>query len=154
MNKPDPSVAQAAEYAALISDICKLTTTSRPENEVELTQRVFQRLGWETTVNGRGWCVRRPGETHWQTQPRILYDFGTAVHHTIGSRFGTLDHPLEKNWYIKEMCETAEELSMDMRASKIAAWAVRLGKINSNSAEATAITPAAALVAAWLRAHP
>lgn len=154
MNQQKPSVAQACEYAALIADICKLTPFGRPDNEAELTQRVFQRLGWETTINGRGWCIRRPGDSHWQSQPRILYDFGTAVHHTIGSRFGTLEHPLEHNWYIKEMCETSESASMDFRSSKIAAWAVRLGRINANTAEATAITPAAALVAAWLRAHP
>lgn len=148
----DKATAEACEYAALISDICKLVPHGRPDRDVE--QRVFQRLGYETTYNKRGYCIRRPGESHWQTQPAILSDFGTAVQYTIGSRRGTLEHPLEHNWHIKGMRETAEETSMDMRMSKVAAWAVRLARVNSKDAEATAITPAAALVAAWLRAHP
>lgn len=150
----DKATAQACEYAGLISDICKLSARGTFPFSRDLEARVFQRLGFETTTNKRGWCIRRPGESHWQAQPQILTDFGTAVHYTIGTRRGTLEHPLEHNWYIKSMGETAEETSMDMRMSKIAAWAIRIGRINSHDAEATAITPAAALVAAWLRAHP
>lgn len=150
----DKATAQACEYAALISDICKLAAWPSTVFTRELEQRVFQRLGFETTFNKRGYCIRRPGESHWQTQPQILRDFGTAVNYTIGHRSGTLEHPLENNWYIREMCQTGEEVSMDSRHSKIAAWAIRLHKINSPFADATAVTPAAALVAAWLRAHP
>lgn len=150
----DHATMQAAEYAGLISDICKLSTRGMFPFGRDVEARVFQRLGFETTRNKRGWCIRRPGDSHWQSQPQILNDFGTAVHYTIGSRHGELGHPLESNWYIKEMCETAEPSTMEFRSPKIAAWALRLAKLNSNDAEATAITPAAALVAAWLRAHP
>lgn len=149
----DKATAQACEYAALISDICKMSAYGDHFTR-ELEQRVFRRLGFDTTVNGRGYCIRRKGESHWNTQPQILRDFGTAVNYTIGHRGGTLEHPLENNWYIREMCQTGEEVSMDSRHSKIAAWAIRLHKINSPFADATAVTPAAALVAAWLRAHP
>ena len=149
----DKATAQAAEYAGLISDICKIAAYGDHFTR-QLEQRVFQQLGFDTTVNGRGYCIRRMGESHWQTQPQILRDFGTAVHYTIGHRLGGLDHPLEKNWYIKDMCETAELGFGQQNVPRIAAWAIRLGKLNSHSAEATAITPAAALVAAWLRAHP
>lgn len=141
-------VAEAAAYAGLIADICKL---SRRDDMRGLEQEVFQRLGFETTVNKRGYCIRRPGESHWQSQPQILRDFGTAVSYTIGHRYGTLDHPLERNWYIQEMCETSEPINPG--GSRIAAWAVRLGKTNKTSVDATAISPAAALVAAWLRTH-
>lgn len=153
MNRPDPSVSQAAEYAALISDICKLTPTGGLEI-YEVERRVFERLGYETKYRGGGWEIRGGNTNTWQTMPQILTDFGTAVHYTIGSRRGNLEHPLENNWYVKEMCETAEDNTMFMRGGKIAAWAVRLGKLNAQASEATAITPAAALVAAWLRAHP
>lgn len=153
MIRPDPSVAQAAEYAALISDICKLSPTGGLEI-YEVERRVFERLGYQVKYRGGGWEIRGGVTDAWQTMPQILTDFGTAVRYTIGSRHGTLEHPLESNWYIKEMCETAEDAVMFMRGGKIAAWAVRLGKLNSHAAEATAITPAAALVAAWLRAHP
>ena len=144
----DP-VSQAVEYASLIADICKLT---RNDDIRPLEAEVFQRLGYETIVNKRGYCIRKPGESHWQSQPQILRDFGTAVLYTVGHRYGTLDHPLERNWYIQEMCETSEPINPT--GARVAAWAVRLGKINKTSLDATAITPAAALVAAWLRTHP
>ncbi len=142
-------VAEAAAYAGLIADICKL---SRNDDIRALEQEVFQRLGYETTVNKRGYCIRKPGESHWQSQPQILRDFGTAVSYTVGHRYGTLDHPLERNWYIQEMCESSEPVNP--AGQRIATWAVRLGKINRTSVDATAISPAAALVAAWLRTHP
>lgn len=151
----DKATAQACEYAGLISDICKLSARGVFPFDRDLEARVFERLGFETCPdNGGNFWIRRNEDESWHRMPQILTDFGTAIQYTIGSRHGTLDHPLEKNWYIKEMCETAEETSMDMRMSKIAAWALRLGRINSRDAEATAVTPAAALVAAWLRAHP
>lgn len=143
------AVSQAAEYAGLIADICKLSLHDH-RNRRDLEQQVFQRLGYETTVNKRGYCIRRPGDSHWQSQPQILSDFGTAVSYTVGHRYGTLDHPLEQNWYIQEMCETSEAA---LPGKKIAVWAVRLGKANQISRDATAISPAAALVAAWLRTH-
>ena len=141
-------VEDAAAYAGLIADICKLTG-GRHSDKREIEQEVFQRLGYETTVNKRGYCIRQPGESHWQSQPQILSDFGTAVLYTIGHRYGMLDHPLERNWYIQEMCETSEVINPS--GGRIAAWAVRLGKTNKTSVDATAFTPAAALVAAWLR---
>lgn len=147
MNAP---VEQAVEYASLIADICKMTTHRNDTRELE--QQVFQRLGYETTVNKRGYCIRKPGESHWQSQPQILRDFGTAVLYTIGHRYGHLDHPLEQNWYIQGMCETSEPINPT--GKQIAAWAVRLGKSSKTSVDAIAITPAAALVAAWLRTHP
>lgn len=143
------AVCEAMEYASLISDICKL---SRNDDIRPLEAEVFQRLGYETTVNKRGYCIRKPGESHWQSQPQILRDFGTAVLYTVGHRYGHLDHPLERNWYIQEMCETSEPINPT--GTRVAAWAVRLGKMNKTSLDATAITPAAALVAAWLRTHP
>lgn len=144
-------VEEAAAYASLIADICKLTPTgSRDVRPLEA--EVFQKLGWETTVNKRGYCIRRPGESHWQSQPQILRDFGTAVSYTIGHRYGTLEHQLERNWYISQMCETSEPVTP--KGERIAAWAVRLGKMSKTAVDATAITPAAALVAAWLRTHP
>ena len=150
----DKATAQACEYAGLISDICKLTPTEG-RAIYELERRVFERLGFETCPDSGGsFRIRKSEDESWRRMPQILTDFGTAVYYTIGTRRGTLEHPLEHNWYIKDMCETAEETSMDMRMSKVAAWAIRLGRINSHDAEATAITPAAALVAAWLRAHP
>lgn len=142
-------VEEAVEYASLVADICKLT---RNDDIRPLEQEVFQRLGYETTVNKRGYCIRKPGESHWQSQPQILRDFGTAVLYTVGHRYGHLDHPLERNWYIQEMCETSEPVNPT--GKRIAAWAVRLGKSSKTSVDATAITPAAALVAAWLRTHP
>lgn len=147
MNTND-RIDQALDYAGLLAEICKLT--GRPDRNVE--QKVFERLGWETTYNKRGYCIRRPGESHWQSQPHILSDFGTAVAYTIGHRYGGLEHRLETNWYISQMCETAE--TVDMTGPRIAAWAVRIAKMSKTSQDATAITPAAALVAAWLRAHP
>lgn len=146
------SVNEAAEYASLIADICKLTFGRDYGREAQLTRQVFQRLGWETTYNKRGYMMRLPGESHWQSQPQILSDFGTAVYYTIGHRYGALDHPLERNWYIQQMCEIGEPV--DLAGGRIAAWAVRLGKMSKTSVDATAITPAAALVAAWLRSHP
>lgn len=147
MSQPD--AIEAAAYAGLIADICKLTG-ERPNRDVE--QQVFQRLGYETTYNKRGYCIRQAGESHWQSQPQILTDFGTAVRYTIGHRYGRLDHPLERNWYIKDMCETSEVINP--AGGRIAAWAVRLGRMNKTSVDAVAINPAAALVAAWLRTHP
>lgn len=148
------AISEAAEYAALISDICKLSPTGGLEI-YEVERRVFERLGYEVKYRGGGWEIRGGSAPNvWQTMSQILTDFGTAIHYTIGSRRGNLDHPLENNWYVKEMCETTEDNILLMRGGKIAAWAVRLGKINSNAVDATAITPAAALVAAWLRAHP
>jgi hypothetical protein len=147
-----PDTEEAAAYAGLIADICKLTTWPDHNQRRDLEALAFQRLGYETTVNKRGYCIRKAGESHWQTQPQILVDFGTAVRHTIGHRYGTLDHPLERNWYIQEMCEVGQVI--DPAGGRIAAWAVRLGKTSKTSVEATAITPAAALVAAWLRTHP
>ncbi len=144
------AVCEAMEYASLIADICKLTT--HRDDTRPLEAEVFRRLGYETTVNKRGYCIRKPGESHWQSQPQILRDFGTAVLYTIGHRYGHLDHPLERNWYIQEMCETSEPINPT--GKRIAAWAVRLGKSSKTSVDATAITPAAALVAAWLRTHP
>lgn len=144
----DPAVGEAVAYAGLIADICKLSRTGR-DNDLE--QQVFERLGWETTVNKRGYCIRRPGESHWQTMPAILSDFGTAVHYTIGHRYGHLDHPLEQNWYIKEMCETSQPINPT--GTRVAAWAIRLHKNGKPYRDATAISPAAALVAAWLRTH-
>ena len=145
MNRDD--MDEAIEYAGLIAEICKLV---QPNRQTE--RKVFDRLGWETTYNKRGYMMRRPGESHWQAMPHILSDFGTAVHFTIGHRFGALDGVLESNWYIREMCETAEP--SEIGKGRIAAWAVRIAKINNPFREAIAITPAAALVAAWLRAHP
>lgn len=145
----DP-VSEAAEYAGLIADICKLTAYDHGKRR-DLEQQVFQRLGYETTINKRGYMMRKPGESHWQSQPQILSDFGTAVSYTIGHRYGALDHPLEQNWYIQEMRETSEPINLT--GKRIAAWAVRLGKSSKTSVDATAITPAAALVAAWLRTH-
>ena len=146
-------IAEAADYAALISDICKLSPTGGLAI-YEVERRVFERLGFETQVRGGEYQIRGPNTAIWDRMPQILTDFGTAVHYTIGHRRGNLDHPLEDNWYVKEMCETTEDNVLLMRGGKIAAWAVRLGKLNSNAVDATAITPAAALVAAWLRAHP
>ena len=143
-------ISAAVEYASLISDICKLSAYDHGKRR-DLEQQVFQRLGYETTVNKRGYCIRRPGESHWQSQPQILSDFGTAVSYTIGHRYGTLDHPLEQNWYIREMCETSEPVNPN--GKRIAAWAIRLHKIGKPYRDATAISPAAALVAAWLRTH-
>lgn len=143
-------ISEAVEYASLIADICMMSRQDRDIRPLEA--EVFRRLGYETTVNKRGYCIRRPGESHWQSQPQILSDFGTAVHYTIGHRYGALDHPLEQNWYIREMCETSEPINPN--GKRIAAWAVRLAKLNKISVDATAITPAAALVAAWLRTHP
>lgn len=144
------AVEEAAAYASLIADICKLTPGRH--NYHRLEQEVFDRLGYETTFNKRGYMIRKPGETHWQSMPAILRDFGTAVRYTIGNRFGSLDAPLESNWYIREMCETSEIISPT--GTRIAAWAVRLAKHSKPFREAVAITPAAALVAAWLRTHP
>ncbi len=142
-------IGAAVEYAGLIADICKLTAYDHGKRR-DLEQQVFQRLGYETTINKRGYMMRKPGESHWQSQPQILSDFGTAVSYTIGHRYGALDHPLEQNWYIQEMCEMSETT---LPGKKIAVWAVRLGKANQISRDATAISPAAALVAAWLRTH-
>lgn len=152
------AVCEAMEYASLIADICKLTPGR--ENIRDLEQEVFQRLGWETTINGRGYMMRKPGESHWQSQPQILRDFGTAVLYTVGHRYGHLDHPLERNWYTREMRETSEPVNPT--GTRIAAWAVSLaksqklknGQFANHRQDATAITPAAALVAAWLRTHP
>ena len=144
------AVCEAMEYASLIADICKLTAYDHGKRR-DLEQQVFQRLGFETTVNKRGYCIRRPGESHWQSQPQILSDFGTAVNYTIGHRYGNLDHPLEQNWYIREMCETSEPINPT--GKRIAAWAIRLHKIGKPYRDATAISPAAALVAACLRTH-
>lgn len=151
-NQSSVRVAEAAAYAGLIADICKLTPRDS-RHEGALACDVFRRLGWEVkTDHGRlGAVIRRPGVSHWQSMPRILYDFGTAVHYTIGHRYGKLDDLLEKNWYIKEMCEVSE--IVDMTGGRMAAWAVRLGKLNKTAVDATAITPAAALVAAYLRTH-
>lgn len=145
----EPGVAEAIEYASLISDICSLRGERSPKRELE--HEIFRRLGWETTLNGRGHCIRRPGDSHWQSMPQILTDFGTAVSYTIGHRYGNLEHPLERNWYIQEMCETSQMINP--AGARIATWAVRLGKLNKTSVDAQAITPAAALVAAWLRTH-
>lgn len=147
MNRDD--MDEAIEYAGLIAEICKLT---RPNRDAE--RKVFDRLGWETTINKRGYCMRQPGESHWQSMPHILTDFGTAVHFTIGHRHGALEAPLESNWFITRMGET--EVPPDSGKGRIAAWAVELAKINKERKGhvAIAITPAAALVAAWLRAHP
>lgn len=144
-------VAEAVAYAGLIAEICKLSASRDYGREAELTDEVFQRLGYETTRNKRGYCMRSPGESHWQTQPRILHDFGTAVRYTIGHRHGTLDRPLEMNWYVQQMCEDTETTTLT--GGRIATWAVRLAKVNRTAVDATAITPAAALVAAWLRTH-
>lgn len=146
-------IAEAAAYAALISDICKLSPTGGLE-VYEVERRVFERLGFETQLHRGEYQIRSENHGIWSRMPQILTDFGTAIQYTIGHRRAELDHPLEDNWYVKDMCETAEEDVRLMRKGKIAAWAVRLGKINSNAVDATAITPAAALVAAWLRAHP
>jgi hypothetical protein len=153
----DAPVSDACEYAALIADICKLTGgTSRDTRLLE--QQVFNRLGYETTLNKRGYMMRLPGDSHWQSMPQILIDFGTAVRHTIGHRFGSLNHPLEANWYLREMSETTETVD----GVRIAAWASSIakhgkrsdGKFDNHRHDAVAINPAAALVAAWLRAHP
>lgn len=150
----DKATAQACEYAGLISDICKMSPTGARAT-YELERRVFERLGYETCPDSGGsFRIRKNEDESWHRMPQILTDFGTAIQYTIGSRHGTLEHPLENNWYIREMCETAEIATMDLRSSKIAAWAIRLHKLNRPFADATAITPAAALVAAWLRAHP
>lgn len=148
----DPSVSEAADYAGLIAEICNLT--SRRHDEREISRRIFERMGWETTVNGKGYMMRQPGNQYWRVVPRILDDFGTAVHYTVGNRYGSLDHPLEQNWYVMQMGETSEIVSPT--GTRIAAWAVSLAKVNKGlrHSNAVAITPAAALVAAWLRAHP
>lgn len=149
----DKATTEACEYAALISDICKMSVA--PGFAMyELEQRVFARLGYETQYHRGEFQIREKGSGTWTRQPQILQDFGTAIHYTIGHRRAALEHPLENNWYIREMCETTETTSMDFRSSRIAAWAIRLHKLNSPFADATAISPAAALVAAWLRAHP
>jgi len=139
----------AVEYANLIADICKLTPRSGSGRGLE--QAVFRKLGYEAVMTKRGYSIRPAGESHWQSMPQILTDFGTAIRYTIGHRYGSLDHPLEVNWYIQDMCERTETVSSE--GLRIAAWAVRLGKVQKTSHEAIAITPAAALVAAWLRAQ-
>lgn len=55
------------------------------------------------------------------------------------------------------MCESTE----DVEGERIATWAISLAKVQKmgdqfglHRHDAMAITPAAALVAAWLRAHP
>jgi hypothetical protein len=137
------------EYAGLIADICKLSAYDHGKRR-DLEQQVFQRLGYETTINKRGYMMRKPGESHWQSQPQILSDFGTAVSYTIGHRYGELNHPLEKNWYVREMCETSETTG----GTRIAKWAVSIHKKGQRFiGRVTAISPAAALVAAWLRTH-
>lgn len=143
-------VEEAIAYASLIADICKLT--GRKHDDRTLEHQVFKRMGYETTTNGRGHMMRKVGESHWQALPRILTDFGTAVYYTIGHRYGTLDHPLEENWYVSQMCEDSEVIGVD--GTRIATWAVRLAKHNKTAVDATAISPAATLVAAWLRTHP
>lgn len=145
-------IEEATAYASLIADICKLSSGRDYSREAELAREVFQKLGWETTINKRGYMIRKPGESHWQSMPRILHDFGTAVAYTIGHRYGVLDRPLESNWYISQMCEDSEIYNPS--GTRIATWAVRLAKANKTAVDASAITPAAALVAAWLRTHP
>jgi hypothetical protein len=144
-------LAEAIAYASLIADICKLSAYRDHAELRSLEQEVFIKLGWETTFNKRGYMIREPGESYWQSMPQILTDFGTAIRYTIGYRHGSLDRPLECNWYIQEMCQTSE--ITDPTGGRIAAWAVRLAKRNKIGRDATAITPAAALVAAWLRTH-
>lgn len=143
-------IEQAVAYASLIADICKLS--SRDHGRLRsLEQEVFIKLGWETTFNKRGYMIRQPGESHWQSMPQILTDFGTAIRYTIGHRYGALDRPLEANWYIQQMNERSEIVSPS--GERIAAWAVSLAKATRQATNAVAITPAAALVAAWLRTH-
>lgn len=139
-------IAQATAYAELIAEICKLSAYEHGLRR-SLEQEVFIKLGWETTFNKRGYMIRQPGESHWQSMPQILTDFGTAIRYTIGHRHGELDRPLESNWFIQQMGETEGD------QTRIAAWAVRLAKAGKGHFSATAITPAAALVAAWLRTH-
>lgn len=143
-------IEQAAAYASLIADICKLSVHDTG-NRRSLEQEVFIKLGWETTFNKRGYMIRQPGEVHWQSMPQILTDFGTAIRYTIGHRYGSLDRPLEANWYIQNMNERSEIISPT--GERIAAWAVSLAKATREAQSATAVTPAAALVAAWLRTH-
>lgn len=143
-------IEQAAAYASLIADICKLSNRDHTKLR-SLEQEVFIKLGYETTFNKRGYMIRSPGESHWQSMPQILTDFGTAIRYTIGHRYGSLDRPLEANWYINQMFEKSE--IMNVTGERIAAWAVSLAKATREAQSATAITPAAALVAAWLRTH-
>lgn len=143
--KDQEPVDQACEYANLIAEVCKLSSPADRQRR-ELEARVFERLGFNVIeiTDGRYLISADGNPPH--LMPQILKDFGTAVRFTIGHKEGTLDGPLEENWYVREMCQTNE--------GKIAAWAVRLHKFNSPYRDATAISPAAALVAAWLRAHP
>jgi hypothetical protein len=141
-------VAQAADYADLISRVCDMT---RQHHNGETVDRVFRFLGFETTHNKRGWCMRRPGESYWQTQPRILHDFDVAVCYTVGWRSGKLERPLDQGWYVEQMCETTvDNYSRDLDR---AGWSVTIAKMHSR-AQAIGPTAAAALIAAWLRAHP
>lgn len=135
-----------AAYAKLLAELCQLTPREMSSRGIEM--QVFQRLGYEAVINKRGYCIRKPGETHWQTMPHILSDFGTAVRHTIGNRHGTLDHPLEENWHIREMQEREEPTAH----GRVAAWSIRLAKENRPWRDAVAVHPAAALVAAYLQA--
>lgn len=144
-------IEQAVAYASLIADICKLSTHRDSGELRSLEQEVFIKLGWETTINKRGYMIRQPGESHWQSMPQILTDFGTAIRYTIGHRYGSLDRPLEANWFIQQMHERSEIVAPS--GARIAAWAVHLAKASRETKSATAITPAAALVAAWLRTH-
>lgn len=145
----DPDLDQAAAYSQLISDICRLSNGTRDPREMEAA--VFRLLGYDVRQRGQKWEMQKPGEDHWLRVPQILHDFGTAVRYTIGHRFGTLDHPLEQNWYVASMAETTEPLD----DGRIAAWAVRLAKATGVGREkskgAIAVSPACALVAAYLR---
>lgn len=143
-------IAEAVAYASLIADICKLSNRDHSKLR-SLEQEVFIKLGWETTFNKRGYMIRQPGESHWQSMPQILTDFGTAIRYTIGHRYGSLDRPLEANWYVQQMSERSEIINPT--GERIATWAVQLAKATREAQSATAITPAAALVAAWLRTH-
>lgn len=140
-------IEEAAEYAGLVREVSMLT---RPRGDIrDLERRVFLRLGHQVRFNDGRFQLQEPRDGHWQEMPQILRDFGTAVAYTIGHRHGTLDHPLENNWYIREMCETVERVD----GGRIAAWAIRLHKNGKPLRDAVGITPAAALVGAWLLTH-
>lgn len=148
----EPGITESLEYANLIAEICKLSGQmhDRTFKTRQLECEVFKRLGYEVRKGKWNWEVHIDG--HWSKMPQILADFGSAVRFTIGNRYGSLDRPLEANWYISQMCEDSEVVGVT--GKRIATWAVRLAKHSKTAVDASAMTPAAALIAAWLRTHP
>ncbi len=140
---------KAAEYAGLIADVCKLERYPRFSRDLEA--QVFQRLGFETTVNGRGHCMRRPGESHWCSLPHILTEFDTARAYTVNP-YDQRDFYTDSRWRVALLCEVEASISMDGKT--MTAWSIVLANRGCEDVHTIASNPAAALVGAWLRAHP